>query len=210
VLPFSLRSPALNLSLFRAFVRLTTGEIHVSLAPHSKVITVQTVRLELVRATLELLEAELPHRARFAAMLRVPVPADWPPGLNDAQSQQFMIARMRREGESDFNGWYIVLREPRAVIGNCGFKSLPQNGRVELGYSVVERFQRNGYCTEAIRALIAQAFTYAEVHSVVAQTLPHLTPSLRVMEKCGMTFAGEGEEDGMKTVRYEIRREQFR
>jgi RimJ/RimL family protein N-acetyltransferase len=180
------------------------------LAPQAKLVIIQTVRLELVRATLALLETELPDRPRFAAMLRVPVPADWPPGLNDAQSQQYMIERMRREGESDFNGWYIVLRKPRTAIGNCGFKSLPQNGCVELGYSVVDRFQRNGYCTEAIRALIARAFTYPEVYSVAAQTLPHLAPSLRVMEKCGMTFAGEGVEDGMKTVRYEIARERFR
>jgi RimJ/RimL family protein N-acetyltransferase len=185
----------------------------VSLAPQTTLVTIHTQRLELVRATLELLETELPDRVRFAAILGVPVPPVWPAGLNDAQSQQYMIDRMRREGESDFNGWYIVLRavggKPRAVIGNCGFKTLPQDGCVEVGYSVLEAFQCKGHCTQAIRALIARAFTHREVERVAAQTLPHLTPSLRVMVKCGMTFAGEGEEDGMKTVRYEVTREQF-
>lgn len=177
----------------------------MSLAP-TQLITIQTQRLELVRATLALLESEIPDRARFAAMLGVPLPPVWPAGLNDDHSQRYMIDRMRREGENDFNGWYIVLREPRTAIGNCGFKTMPTNGEVELGYSVLDAHQCKGYCTEAIRALIARAFTYPEVERVTAQTLPHLTPSLRVMQKCGMTFVGEGEDEGMKTVCYAITR----
>jgi RimJ/RimL family protein N-acetyltransferase len=121
-----------------------------------------------------------------------------------------MIDRMQREGENDFNGWYIIVRTPRTVIGNCGFKTLPQDGCVEVGYSVLEAHQRNGYCTEAIRALIVRAFSHAEVQRVAAQTFPHLTPSLGVMQKCSMKFIGEGEEDGMKTALYEVTREQFR
>jgi len=181
----------------------------LSLARTRLLITIPTQRLHLVRATLELLETERSDRPKFAAMLDVPVPQDWPAGLNDAQSQQYMIDRMKREGESDFNGWYIVVREPRAVIGNCGFKTLAQDGSVEVGYSVLEAYQRNGYCTEAIRALIARAFTHPKVDRVAAQTFPHLTPSLRVMAKCCMTLVGEGQEDGMKTVCYEVTREQF-
>jgi RimJ/RimL family protein N-acetyltransferase len=190
-------------------VRPTTGEIPLSLARTRPFITIHTKRLELVRATLELLETERSARPKFATMLGVPVPLDWPAGLNDAHSQQYLIDRMKREGESDFNGWYIVTREPRAVIGNCGFKTLPQDGSVEVGYSVLEAYQRNGYCTEAIRALIARALTHANVDRVAAQTFPHLTPSLRVMQKSGMTFVGEGQEDGLKTVRYEVTREQY-
>jgi RimJ/RimL family protein N-acetyltransferase len=41
----------------------------------------------------------------------------------------------------------------------------------------------------------------------VAHTFPELTPSIRVMEKCGMVFAGHGPvEDGMQTIRYELTR----
>jgi [ribosomal protein S5]-alanine N-acetyltransferase len=180
----------------------------VSLAPATtNLVKIETPRLELVRSTLAMLETELPDRATFAAMLGVPAPAVWPAGLNDERSQQYFIHRTRTEGESDFIGWYIVLREPRQVIGNCGFKTLPHNGCVEVGYSILDAFQRNGYCTEAIRALIERAFRYPEVERVIAETLPHLIASRRVMEKCGMAHVGEGnEEDGMKTIRYEVRR----
>jgi RimJ/RimL family protein N-acetyltransferase len=38
-----------------------------------------------------------------------------------------------------------------------------------------------------------------------------LLPSIRVMEKCGFVFAGEGPmEDAMRTIRYELTPERFR
>lgn len=171
--------------------------------------TLSTPRLELVRSTLELAECEISNRARFAQMLGVPAPAVWPPPLNDDQSQKYFIDRLHREGEGDFHGWYIVLREPRQLIGNCGFKTQPEHGVVEIGYSIVPEFQRHGYCTEAIRALISRAFMHASVDRVAAETLPNLWPSIRVMEKCRMRFVSYGIDEGMRTVRYEVSRDQF-
>jgi RimJ/RimL family protein N-acetyltransferase len=171
---------------------------------------ISTSRLELVRATLELAECEHRNLARFADMLGVSEPDLWPPPLNDEQSQQYSINRLRKEGESDFQVWYMLLREGRQVIGLSGFKSKPEQGVVEIGYSVVPRFQRHGYCTEAVRTLIGRAFTHATVERVAAETLPHLWPSIRVMEKCRMRFVGHGaEEEGVRTVRYEVSRTQF-
>ena len=42
----------------------------------------------------------------------------------------------------------------------------------------------------------------AAMESVIAHTYPALRGSIRVMEKCGMTFDGEGEEAG--TIRYRL------
>jgi RimJ/RimL family protein N-acetyltransferase len=80
---------------------------------------------------------------------------------------------------------------------------------VEIGYSVVPEAQRHGYCTEAVRALIARAFAHASIDRVAAETLPNLWPSIRVMEKCRMRFVGYGTDEGMRTVRYEVSRDQF-
>jgi len=70
---------------------------------------------------------------------------------------------------------------------------------------MLEAHQRNGYCTEAVKALIAWAFGHPAVQTVIAHTLPELAPSIRVMEKCGLSFAGEGPtEDGMQTIRLRV------
>ena len=55
------------------------------------------------------------------------------------------------------------------------------------------------------------AFAHREIESVTAETLPDLTASIRVMEKCGMRFVGDGNpEEGQRTVRYAITRNQLR
>jgi hypothetical protein len=46
----------------------------------------------------------------------------------------------------------------------------------------MEMHQRQGYATEAVGALLSWAFQGPAVQMVVADTLPGLTPSIRVME----------------------------
>jgi [ribosomal protein S5]-alanine N-acetyltransferase len=168
-----------------------------------------TNRLELVAATLELAQAEISDLSAFANLLDVPRPASWPPPLNDEHSQQAFLASLKkaRPADAGWNLWFCILREPRMLVGNCGFKGLPQDGQVEIGYSMLEAHQRNGYCTEAVRALVDWAFQDRAVRTVIGHTLPGLTPSIRVMAKCGFVFAGDGPmEDGMPTIRYQLSR----
>jgi [ribosomal protein S5]-alanine N-acetyltransferase len=168
-----------------------------------------TPRLELVSATLELAQAEVSDLAMLARMLDVPRPASWPPPLNDENSQQSFLASLQKAEANDAGWflWFCLRREPRELLGNMGFKGSPKNGLVEIGYSLVEEHQGNGYCTEAVRALIGWAFGHPAVQTIVGHTVPGLTPSIRVMEKCGFVFVGEGPiEDGMQTIRYELAR----
>ena len=171
-----------------------------------------TTRLELVAATLELAQAEIEDLAALAELLNVLEPTNWPPPLNDEHSQRSFLASLQH-AEPDtagWNLWFCILRERRELVGNAGFKGSPRSGLVEIGYSMLEAHQRKGYCTEAVAALIAWAFRHHAVQTVFAHTLPGLEPSIRVMEKCGLRFAGEGPvEDGMRTIRYELPRLRF-
>jgi ribosomal-protein-alanine N-acetyltransferase len=129
--------------------------------------------------------------------------------LNDEHSQQAFLASLEkaRPHDAGWNLWFCILREPRTLVGNAGFKGRPQGGLAEIGYSMLEAHQRNGYCTEAVRALLDWAFQDPGVRTIVAHTLPGLTPSIGVMEKCGFVFAGDGPiEDGMPTIRYQLSR----
>jgi len=171
-----------------------------------------TTRLELVAGTVALAKAEIDDLPALARLLDVPLPTHWPPPLNDEHSQKFFLDSLLSAAPSHAGWylWYCLRREPRALLGSAGFKGIPGNGLVEIGYSMLEEHQRNGYCTEAVRALIGWAFRHPDVNRVIAHTLPGLLPSIRVMEKCGLAFAGNGPlEDGMQTVRYELTRERF-
>ncbi len=168
--------------------------------------------MELVAGTIELARAEINDLAVFARLLGIPKPVIWPPPLNDENSQRYFLASLEQAGPGDagWNLWFCIRREPRELVGSAGFKGSPKDGVVEIGYSMLEAQQRNGYCTEAARALIRWAFGHPEVKMVIAHTLPDLRPSIRVMEKCGFVFAGHGPlEDGIETVRYELTRQAF-
>jgi [ribosomal protein S5]-alanine N-acetyltransferase len=177
-----------------------------------KTLQLITERLELVAGTVKLARAELNDLTEFAELLGVPKPKIWPPPLNDENSQRYFLASLEQAGPEDagWHLWFCVRREPRELVGGAGFKGGPRDGVVEIGYSMLESEQRQGYGTEAVRALIGWAFRHPGVKMVIGHTLPELRPSIRVMEKCGFAFAGEGAvEDGMETVRYELTRPVF-
>lgn len=171
----------------------------------------QTSRLELIAGTLEFGRIENHSIADLAKALRCAVPASWPPPLHDEQSQRWYLEMLERDPRAvGWALWYIVRDEceaSRQLIGSGGFKGRPQNGVCEIGYSLLPAHHQRGYATEAALSLIAWAFGHSEVDKVLAETLPELTASIRVMEKCGMRFIGDGKpEQGQQTVRYEVTR----
>jgi Acetyltransferases, including N-acetylases of ribosomal proteins len=170
----------------------------------------RTERLELVAGNLELSEAELNDRRRLGELLNARV-LYWPPPLNDEDSMKFSRDYFAENPDNiGWGVWYFILceGEERIIIGNGGFKGKPSvNGTVEIGYSIIEEFQRRGYASEAVRALVSWAFDHTDVKRVIAETLPELSPSIRVLEKNGFRHVGKGSEEGI--IRYAIRRGEF-
>jgi cobalt-zinc-cadmium efflux system protein len=172
-----------------------------------------TTRLELYPGNIQLARAETTDRRLLGNLLDADVPVDWPPPLNDEESMSFFMRRMEESPEqAGWWMWYFILRgdngNRNVVIGNGGFKGPPDStGTVEVGYSIIPDYQCKGFCTEAVRELIAWAFRHPQVTRVIAETLPELAPSIRVMEKNGMTFVGQGSEEGV--ISYEITRRSF-
>ena len=173
--------------------------------------TIDAGRVTLVACTLPLIRAEIEDLEEFSRLLGAEVARPWPPPLNDEQSQRWILARL----ETDPNAalwtlWYIALKRTQGelplVIGNAGFKGPPtEDGTVEIGYSIVGKYQGRGIGTEVVGALVAHAFRDPRVERVIAETFPVLTASIRVLEKNGFRrIAEEGSEPGV--LRFERRR----
>lgn len=172
----------------------------------SRPLTVNTSRLELVAATVELARAEMDDLPALARQLDATVAAEWPPPLNDRDSQSWTLRFL--EQHPDATGWamwYLLRRADRTAVGVGGFKGLPSvDGTVEVGYSVLEAQQRRGYASEAVEGLVAWAFRHPEVTRVIAETYPELVASIGVLAKTGFSFIGPGSED--RVIRFERRR----
>jgi RimJ/RimL family protein N-acetyltransferase len=155
-----------------------------------------TSRLLLVPATPELIAAELQSADRLSELLNATVPQDWPPEHHDQETLRFWSEQLSRPGAAGWWLYYMVLAnaDPHTLVGTVSYKGPPVDGTVEIGYSVVPSWQRQGLATEASHALIEAAWDRgAEV--VVAHTLPELKPSIRVLEKLGFA-ASESSEPG--------------
>lgn len=169
---------------------------------------IDTARLRLVAATAESARAELEGASTLAGLLGVVVPTGWPPELYGSDAINYTIRHLEAEpANATWASYYFVLRGDSAdtLIGVGGYKGAPgPDGTVEIGYAVLPHYQRNGYGAEAAGGLTSRAFAEARVTRVIAETLPELEASQRVLRKNGFECIGEGSEPGV--IRFERRR----
>jgi RimJ/RimL family protein N-acetyltransferase len=165
-----------------------------------------TPRLELVACGAELLRAEGEDRARFGRLLDARIPDGWPPELYDDDARLWTLRMV--EAAPEHEGWwmyYLVLRDGREAVGVAGYKGPPSDdGTVEVGYGVMAAHRRLGLATEATRALVERAFADPRVARVVAETYPHLEPSIGVLRNLGFALEGPGSEEGV--IRFQLPR----
>lgn len=156
-----------------------------------------TPRLELVSATLKIVETDLHRRDELPRILRAEIGDGWPPRLLDVRAMEWLKQSLISDPNlGGWTAWYWIQRRPRVLIGMSGFKSRPLNGAVEIGYGCLEKFQRRGFATEVINAMVNWAFANG-AQRVLAETLPELIASQRALRKNGFQFVGEGSESGV-------------
>lgn len=171
-----------------------------------------TGRLELIAATLPLIETEAAGTANLSAALNAEIET-WPPPGNDENSLQWSVEKLRANPDHcGFHIWYVILLEEkqRKLVGLVAFKGPPDDqGTVETGYSILEKYQRRGIGTEATRAIMRWAFEDSRVKQITAETFPELEASIKVMKGCGMKFLGDGSSE-LGAIRYGVGKEDFK
>ena len=161
-----------------------------------------TERLRLVAITPTMLNSEASDSTSLSFLIKAKVPSLWPPEHWEPHVFDFIQKQYRDSPET--LGWhrYVVMQSaPATLVGTLG--AFPK-GRTEaeVGYSILEPWRCMGLATEGLRALIAELLKSNRLESIVAQSFPWLLPSIRVMEKCGLTLAGPGDDEG--SVRYRL------
>jgi [ribosomal protein S5]-alanine N-acetyltransferase len=167
-----------------------------------------TARMRLVPATVALSRAELTDRAEFARLLSATVPDEWPPEILADALPLFLEWIEAAPIRAGWYVWYAMMQSPREasdmlasdvgdiLIASGGFKGPPLDGTVEIGYSVLPRFQGHGYATEMVRALIDWAFAQPGVLRIIAETTEENVASIRLLKRLGFTNTGPGVEPG--------------
>ena len=173
-----------------------------------------TPRLQLVPLTTGLLEALLKEDLRLAERLggfRIP------PGMQlRPATLRRRLEQLRRE--PDLLPWLLhgmVERSSGFLCGHLGFHSRPAPedlaevapDGVELGYLVAPGFRRQGYASEAVRALLQWAFQDQGQRVFVLTISPDNTASLAMATSLGFTPTGLSQEDPLDGIEhYFVRR----
>ena len=112
-----------------------------------------------------------------------------------------------------FGPWVALHRESGDIVGTFdvnyagpGLEGIDA-GEVEVGWMVDPRLWRRGLATEGARVACNDAFRRAGTRELVAYIRPDNAPSLRVAEKLGMTYEGDGRSrDGADVRIFRMRR----
>jgi ribosomal-protein-alanine N-acetyltransferase len=106
------------------------------------------------------------------------------PDFPDQKAAVALFERLRQLSHAEDRFVYGIFTED-TLVGFLNDVEILEDS-VELGYAILPRQQNNGYATQALAAAIEVLFQlgYAAVHTGAFE---ENIPSIRVMEKCGMT-----------------------
>ena len=116
------------------------------------------------------------------------------------------LAQWRARCEAPYGFFGIEEKATGTLAGVLVFKPFDDLPYVDLGWRLRPSFWGRGYATEAGRGAIEWAFGELGLEEVAATTLPDNVRSRAVMERLGMTFAGDCIHAGLPHVLYLLRR----
>ena len=159
-----------------------------------------TSRLSLIAITPEMLLSEKNGDGRLGELIQCVIPANWP--LTDWEPHVYDFLLKQLAEHPDQLGWpryvgFVPADGWRTLIGSLGaFTKAADPSECEIGYGILPPYEGRGFATEGAKALIDYVRCDGRIESVIAHTFPSLPGSIRVMEKCGMVFDGEGRRRG--------------
>jgi [ribosomal protein S5]-alanine N-acetyltransferase len=162
-------------------------------------------RLRLATMSVCALQSELTKDGRLGTILNAEVPGEWPPEHWEPHVFELLLGMFEGNHEQPRLCRYVLLpREnylPLLIGVVNGFLWRERPGEIEIGYSILSAFQRNGYGYEATERFV-QFLSEDWPHlGLMAQTYPHLTGSVRILERLGFQPDGPGQEEGVVVFR---------
>lgn len=98
----------------------------------------------------------------------------------------------------------VVRRSDSELLGTVSLRDLSATqARAELGYWIAVEHWGSGYCTEAVRRLIAYAQSDLQVTRIIARCMARNQASAKVMEKAGLEREGLLRRDTLKNGLFE-------
>lgn len=113
-----------------------------------------------------------------------------PHPYEEGMAEQWIERHLEAMKRGDLITLAVALKDEETPIGAVALGINTTNHWAELGYWIGKPYWNKGYCTEAVRAVIAMGFQELKLNRIQARHLTHNPASGRVMQKCGMALEG--------------------
>lgn len=120
------------------------------------------------------------------------------------------LDRWRAQRRDGFGFFAIVERASGRLVGVQILKPFDDLPHTDLGWRLHPDVWGRGYATESARGAIGYGFGTLGLEEIAATTLPDNVRSRAVMERLGMTFAGDVVHANLPHVLYLLRRSDWR
>lgn len=104
-----------------------------------------------------------------------------------AESNAFVDRIEQQFDQLDFGPWAVEIPGQAPFVGSVGLSVHPYFPTPEVGWRLDKPYWGKGYATEAARAAVADGFERIGLTEIVSFTTPFNVPSIRVMQRLGMT-----------------------
>ena len=98
--------------------------------------------------------------------------------------------------------WAMHIKSTDEFIGWCGLKYRPELDEIDLGYRLMQKAWGKGYATEAAQYTMDHGFNELDLKLITARAHIENLASIRVLEKLGMDYIGEGIVDNCPVRTY--------
>ncbi len=126
--------------------------------------------------------------------------------LSFDQTQHFIHKTITSYERNGFGLWAVEYKATGHVIGYCGHSLQPIDGQeeVELGYRIARLLWGKGLATEAARAALHYALSTLKLSHIISIIEAENIGSIKVAEKCGLTYHKDAEFHGIPVKVYAI------
>lgn len=105
-----------------------------------------------------------------------------------------------------FGRWAVISKETNEYLGWCGLKYSADEDEFDIGFRFHQCFWNKGFASETARACIELGFEKFNMETIVGRAMKENLASIRVLEKCGLTFLSDYQFDDEEGVIYSIKK----
>ncbi len=111
------------------------------------------------------------------------------------QAEEIITSIILPQYKNNLGRWAMITKTDNDFIGWCGLKYRPDIDEIDLGYRLMQKAWGKGFATEAAQHTLDYGLHTLKLKLITGRAHIENMASIKVLEKIGMNFIGEGIVD---------------